>query len=141
MTSYIVTGWKEFLCQNLYTRVYMRMGWIVGEFSRVLSTIRHRDLLSCMTNLECFDPRPWLPLRLASSFPAVSCQGDNAGLPKLAVGGAVSSAPTEAEPGGKQPVRFVPLRIATSAFLTWLLFLIPSVPEPGEAHNCPDWPR
>lgn len=70
----------------------------------------------------------------------MSCLGDNAGLPKLAVGGVVSPAPTDAEPGGSQPVRFVHPRTATPAFLTWLLFLIPSVPEPGEAHHCPDWP-
>lgn len=103
------------------------------------STVTLRYLLSCRTNLECFDPDPGFPLRLAS-FSAMRCLGDNAGRPKLAVGGAVSAAPTGAEPGGRQPVRFEPPRIATPAFLTWLLFLIPSVPEPGEAHHCADWP-
>lgn len=103
--------------------------------------LQHTDICSAVGPIwSVLTPDPGLPLRLAFSFSAMSCRGDNTGLPKLAVGGAMSSAPTDAEPGGRQPVRFVPPRIATPAFLTWLLFLIPSVPELGEAHNCPDWP-
>lgn len=77
------------------------VGWSVGQLPRVLSAVTHRYLLSLRTNLwSALTPDPGLFLRLASSFSAMSCLGDSAGLPDLAGDGAVSSAPAVAEPAG-----------------------------------------